>query len=85
MDGTFASNVRTELIGDARLPTDFVTSTSGSWGGRFSNVPNGDTGDPRRVAGSVGVSFETVVGGQAALFGTFAGDLSPLQSGTPGM
>ena len=30
MDGTFASNVRIELIGDARLPTDFVTSTSGS-------------------------------------------------------
>lgn len=79
MDGAFGSsgNVRTEPIGDTGLPPGFVTSTSGSWEGRFSNVPDGDTGNPRRVAGTVGVSLQTIVGGEGALLGTFVGDLSP--------
>ena len=85
MDGAFGSsgNLQLEPIGDAGLPPGFVTSSSGSWEGNLSNKSD-EAGDPRLVAGTVGVSFETVVGGEGAFLGTFVGLKQP-PAGDPGM
>ena len=49
-----------------------ITATTGSWAGRFSNVNDAD-GNPRAVAGTNAVSFETAGGSQALFTGAFYG------------
>ena len=49
-----------------------ITRSGGSWGGKFSNMPDGD-GNPRLVAGTVGGEFTTAGGTQAGYIGAFAG------------
>ena len=85
VDGRFGSvgNVRIEPIGDAGLPPGFVTSSSGSWGGNLSSKFD-EAGEPRLVAGNVGVTFQTAVGGEGAFLGTFIGLKQP-PAGEPGM
>ena len=72
MDGTFRNGsdggVNVTLVaGNAEL-----TESSGTWGGKFSNIQDA-AGDPRLVAGTVGASFKTSLGGEGAFFGTFVG------------
>ena len=72
MDGTFRNGrdggVTVHLVaGNAVL-----TESSGTWGGKFSNI-QGANGDPRLVAGTVGSSFKSSLGGEGAFFGTFVG------------
>ncbi len=55
-----------------------ITRSSGSWGGKFSNVPDSD-GDPRLAAGTLGGSFDTAGGGQGAFLGSFFGLKQPDQ------
>ena len=61
-DGTFR-NQRVSLERDDAT----VTSTSGSWGGRFSTIQSG--GEPRLVAGTAGARWTEATGAQ----GVFAG------------
>ncbi len=49
-----------------------VTQTSGSWGGRFSNVPT-QAGDPRLVAGTAGAEWTESDGGQGVVVGAWFG------------
>ena len=49
-----------------------IASSSGSWGGRFSNVSDGD-GNPRLVAGTHGANFVTTGGSRTSLIGVFVG------------
>ena len=85
LDGTFGSsgNVRVVPMEGVGLPPGFVTSSSGSWGGSMSGKFD-QAGDPRLVAGTVGVSLETAVGGEGAFLGTFVGLKQP-STGDPGM
>ena len=66
-DGTFRNrNVSLERD-DAT-----VTSTTGSWGGRFSNIPDG-TGDPRLAAGTAGAEWTETGGARGAFVGAWYG------------
>ena len=47
-----------------------VTSTSGSWGGQFSNIPDAQ-GDPRLVAGTFGGEATTSGGTEAVFVGAY--------------
>ncbi|MCY4439452.1 MAG: hypothetical protein OXE53_04490 [Deltaproteobacteria bacterium] len=47
-------------------------SSSGVWGGRFSNVP-ADNGDPRLIAGTVGGNISTPGGSEGSMVGLFVG------------
>ena len=72
MDGSFRNGsgggVNVTLVaGNAEL-----TESSGTWGGKFSNIQDAG-GDPRLVAGTVGASFKSSLGGEGAFFGTFVG------------
>ena len=72
MDGTFRNGsdggVNVTLVaGNAEL-----AESSGTWGGKFSNIQDA-AGDPRLVAGTVGASFKSSLGGEGAFFGTFVG------------
>ncbi len=49
-----------------------VTSSRGSWGGRFSNIPT-NAGDPRLIAGTVGAEWTIADGGQGAVVGAWYG------------
>ena len=49
-----------------------VTQTSGSWGGRFSNVQS-QAGDPRLVAGTAGAEWTEADGGQGVVVGAWFG------------
>ena len=49
-----------------------VTSTTGSWGGRFSNIPD-SAGDPRLAAGTAGAQWTEADGAQGALVGAWYG------------
>lgn len=49
-----------------------ITSSTGSWGGRFSNV-NDSAGNPRAAAGTHAVYFTTAGGSEAILTGAFYG------------
>ena len=49
-----------------------VTQTSGSWGGRFSNVPT-QAGDPRLVAGTAGAEWTEADGSQGVVVGAWFG------------
>ena len=53
-------------------PALTITASEGSWGGRFSNVADAD-GNPRAVAGTNSVMFETAGGTEAVLTGAFYG------------
>ena len=72
MDGNFRNGsdggVNVTLVaGNAEL-----AESSGTWGGKFSNIQDA-AGDPRLVAGTVGASFKSSLGGEGAFFGTFVG------------
>ncbi len=69
-DGTFAGRNVTFERDDVA-----VTSSSGSWGGRFSNIPTG-TGDPRLAAGTGAAEWTDVNGGQGAAVGAWFGVLN---------
>ena len=47
-----------------------IVSTSGAWGGMFSNQPNAD-GDPRLVAGTLGGEARTSGGSEAVFVGAY--------------
>ena len=49
-----------------------VDTTTGTWGGQFSNVNDGD-GNPRAVAGTNAVYFDTMGGSEAIFTGAFYG------------
>ncbi len=49
-----------------------VTRTSGSWGGRFSNLPT-RAGDPRLVAGTAAAEWTEADGSQGSLVGAWFG------------
>ena len=49
-----------------------ITSSTGSWGGRFSNV-NDSAGNPRTAAGTNAAYFTTAGGSEAILTGAFYG------------
>jgi len=66
-DGSFRDRNVTLEHDDA-----IVTGSSGSWGGRFSNVPT-LSGDPRLVAGTVGVEATAEGGVRSVLVGAWAG------------
>ena len=56
-------------------PTDQtveISTSDGSWGGKFSNVPD-DEGYPRVVAGTHGATLTTMEGTQASFIGAFVG------------
>ena len=52
-----------------------IAGSDGSWGGKFSIVPDGD-GNPRVVAGTHGEEFTTTGGTRAGFIGAFAGATS---------
>ncbi len=64
-EGAFTGNVRMER-GDKS-----VTSSSGSWGGRFSTKTQ--AGDPRLVAGTIGSEWTEVDGSQGTAVGAWLG------------
>ena len=80
-DGTFTGADLAVVIGDPVLSnfplTDVqgnfpVSNVQGSWGGRFSNRPASDgSGDPRLVAGTMGVEFSHPDGSQGVFVGNF--------------
>ncbi len=53
------------------LGTD-VTSTTGSWGGQFSNIPDA-SGDPRLVAGTAGAEWTESDGSEGGFVGAYYG------------
>ena len=52
-----------------------ISTSDGSWGGKFSSVPD-DEGYPRLVAGTHGATFTTMEGTQASFIGAFVGSTS---------
>ena len=72
LDGTFRNHGVTVETIETERPAVTITRSSGSWGGKLSNVPDGD-GDPRLAAGTLGGSFDTAGGGEAAFLGSFFG------------
>ena len=49
-----------------------ITDTGGSWGGKFSNIPDSDD-NPRLAAGTHGSRFSTAGGTEGSFIGVFAG------------
>ena len=74
-DGTFRGATVTLSDPDARAYP--LTSSSGAWGGRFSNIPYTGTVLPTRVAGTVGGKAAWSDGFTAAYVGTLQGLTSP--------
>lgn len=66
-NGTFRS--RSVTLENPNVP---IASSSGAWGGRFSNIPN-TVGDPRLVAGTLGGQATTLGGSEAVFVGAFYG------------
>ena len=65
-DGSFRNrNVSVEFLGRT------VTSSSGSWGGKFSSIADG-AGGPHLVAGTNGARWNESDGGEGVLTGAFA-------------
>lgn len=64
------------FAGDTRVtssaPALDISDTSGSWGGKLSNMPDGD-GIPRLAAGTHGSRFSTAGGTEGSFIGVFAG------------
>ena len=71
-DGTFRNGTDGGVAVTLGTPDAELTASSGTWGGKFSNIPN-QAGDPRLVAGTFGASFTTSLGGEGAFLGTFVG------------
>ena len=66
-DGTFRNrDVSVEILGRT------VTNSTGSWGGKFSNIED-SAGDPRLVAGTNGARWNESDGSQGVLTGAFFG------------
>lgn len=65
--GTFRS--RSVTVENSSIP---IASSSGAWGGRFSNIPNA-AGDPRLVAGTLGGQAATPGGTEAVFVGAYFG------------
>ena len=66
-NGTFTGNDISVTSQDYNVDT-----TTGTWAGRFSNV-NDSNGDPRAVAGTNAVYFNTTGGSEAVFTGEFYG------------
>ncbi len=66
-DGTFSGT--DVMLEDTTNDIPF-TSSSGAWGGRFSNIPSVN-GDPRSVAGTTGAEGETAGGSSVAFIGPY--------------
>ena len=74
-DGTFRG--ATVTLSDPDASAYPLTSSSGAWGGRFSNIPYTGTVLPTRVAGTVGGKAAWSDGSTAAYVGTLQGLTSP--------
>ena len=74
-DGTFRG--ATVTLSDPDASACPLTSSSGAWGGRFSNIPYTGTVLPTRVAGTVGGKAAWSDGSTAAYVGTLQGLTSP--------
>ena len=74
-DGTFRG--ATVTLSDPDASTYPLTSSSGAWGGKFSNSPYSSTVLPSKVAGTVGGEAAWSDGTHAAYVGTFIGLTSP--------
>ena len=72
-NGTFTGNDITVTSQDYNVDT-----TTGTWGGQFSNVNDGD-GNPRAVAGTNAVYFNTTGGSEAIFTGAFYGATGPFE------
>lgn len=53
-DGTFHGSAMT--LSDSRMSSHVTVTNKGSWGGKFSNIPDAD-GIPRLAAGTIGVEY----------------------------
>lgn len=71
-DGSFRNGRDDGATVTLAAPNAELTASSGTWGGKFSNIPN-EAGNPRLVAGTFGASFTTSLGGEGAFLGTFVG------------
>lgn len=71
-NGTFTGSAVTVASTNANRTID---SSSGAWGGRFSNVV--EAGEPRLAGGTVGAEWEEGNGGQGVLLGAFFGAKDP--------
>lgn len=74
-DGTFRG--ATVTLSDPDASAYPLTSSSGAWGGKFSNIPYSGTVLPLEVAGTVGGKAAWSDGTHAAYVGTFSGSTSP--------
>ena len=72
-NGTFSGNDLTVTSQDYNLDT-----TTGTWGGQFSGV-NDSNGNPRAVAGTNAVYFNSVGGSEAIFTGAFYGATGPFE------
>ena len=70
-DGTFRASDVTLFSATVQQAGLGVTEQSGSWGGRFSNIPDG-AGDPRLAAGTAGGKVTYSDGTQSRYIGAFA-------------
>ena len=68
-DGEGFTGDTTAVSTDPRIG---IASSSGSWGGKYSNVSDSD-GNPRLVAGTHGANIVTTGGTRTSLIGVFAG------------
>lgn len=68
-DGRFIGNVTVT----STEPEITVANSSGSWGGKFSTIPDGN-GNPRLVAGTHGGRVTTTGGSQSVFVGALSGD-----------
>ena len=53
-------------------PAISIASTTGAWGGQFSNIPD-SAGDPRLVAGTFGAEVTGADESEAVFLGSFIG------------
>ena len=74
-DGTFRG--ATVTLSDPDASAYPLTSSSGAWGGKFSNIPYSGTVLPLTVAGTVGGKAAWSNGSHAAYVGTFSGSTLP--------
>ena len=72
VNGTFRSDGDSGVTVNLVATQTELTESSGTWGGKFSNIQDAN-GAPRLVAGTVGTSFKSSLGGEGAFLGTFVG------------
>ncbi len=70
-NGSFVGDNIVVLRNDIPTP-----STTGSWGGQFSNIPT-DDGDPRLAAGTAAAAWTETSGAEGAFIGAWFGTADP--------